>query len=172
MSTRRSRIVREGPVSRLLPVGDPERNRRLAIRRTNVAHGLQLGHVTSLRHGIYSEVAVRPEVLDECAMLFGRAPWLDPVRDGVLAESCARVIVRLRLLDAALDDAPTSSVLTSMYSRLEGELTRKCAALGLGPVAAASLGIVKLDAKARAARLTEDALAPYRPRVLPKGETS
>jgi len=51
-----------------------------------------------------------------------------------------------------------------MYSRCEGQLLRGLDALGLTPRAAADLGLQHLDAKARAQRLTEDALAPYRPK--------
>ena len=55
------------------------------------------------------------------ALLFARAPWLDRVRDGVLVEATARLVVRLRRLDALLESEPTQT-LTSLYTRLEAQL--------------------------------------------------
>lgn len=104
---------------------------------------------------------MREDVRDEAALLFARAPWLDPVRDGVLVEATARLVVRLRRLDAALDDEPTQ-ILTTLYARLEGQLTRNLDALGLTPQAAARLGLAHLDARTQAQLLTERALAGYR----------
>ena len=51
-----------------------------------------------------------------------------------------------------------------MYSRLESQLLRNLSELGLTPRAAADLGLAKLDAKARAMRLSETALAAYQNR--------
>ncbi len=130
------------------------------------ARAVRAGNTNSLRHGVYAEVAVRADVLDEAALLYSRAPWLDPVRDGVLVEATARLIVRLRRLDLVLDEEPTQT-LTSFYSRLEGQLTRDLDALGLTPSAAARLGLAELDARTRAARLVEGELAKYR---LPGGD--
>jgi hypothetical protein len=125
------------------------------------ARAIRLGVSRNLRHGVYSEVAVREDVLDECALLYARAPWLDPIRDGHLVEATARVIVRLRKLDAALDDDPSSQTLSTLYARLEGQLTRNLEALGLTPRAAATLGITKLDAVERQQRLVERGLSRY-----------
>jgi hypothetical protein len=125
------------------------------------ARAIRLGVSRNLRHGVYSEVAVREDVLDECALLFARAPWLDPIRDGILVEGTARIIVRLRKLDAAIDEDPTSQTLTTLYARLEGQLTRNCDALGLTPRAAATLGITKLDAAERVKRMSEHDLRRY-----------
>ena len=125
------------------------------------ARAVRSGNGNALRHGIYAEVAVREDVRDEAALLLARAPWLDPVRDGILVEATARLVVRLRRLDAALDEDPTQT-LTSLYSRLEGQLTRNLDALGLTPQAAARLGLAHLDARARAQRVTEQTLATYR----------
>jgi hypothetical protein len=122
---------------------------------------VRLGNGHALRHGIYAEVSVRDDVLDEAALLYARAPWLDPVRDGILVEATARLAVRLRRLDLVLDEEPTQT-LTSFYSRLEGQLTRNLDALGLTPQAAARLGLAHLDARARAQRVTEQTLATYR----------
>jgi hypothetical protein len=130
------------------------------------ARAIRLGVSRNLRHGVYSELAVREDVLDECALIYARAAWLDPVRDGNLVEATARLIVRLRKLDAALDEAPTSQTLTTLYARLEGQLTRNCDALGLTPKAAAALGISKLDAKERMKRMSEQALRKYALREL------
>jgi hypothetical protein len=125
------------------------------------ARAVKLGVSTNLKFGVYSEVAVRPDVLDEIALIYARAPWLDPVRDGHLCEATGRLIVRLRRLDAALDDDPASQTLTTLYARLEGQLVRNLEALGLTPRAAASLGITKLDAEERRRRLTTNGLARY-----------
>ena len=125
------------------------------------ARAIRLGVSRNLRHGIYSEVAVKDDVLDECALIYARAHWLDPVRDGHLVEGTARLVVRLRKLDAALDDDPTSQTLTTLYARLEGQLTRNCEALGLSPRAAASLGLTKLDAVERRQRIAQNGLARY-----------
>lgn len=124
------------------------------------ARAIKLGVTRNLRHGIYSELAVKEDVLDEAATIFARAPWLDPIRDGHLVEATARLAVRLRKLDAALDDNPTQSAQT-LYARLEGQLTRNCDALGLTPRSAASLGISKLDAVERTRRLSEQGLRKY-----------
>ncbi len=125
------------------------------------ARAVRAGNTNALQHGVYSAVAVRPDVLDEAALLYARAPWLDPVRDGVLVEATARLVVRLRRLDIVLDEEPTQT-LTSLYSRLEGQLARNLDALGLTPQAAARLGLAHLDAKARAQHMTERTLAAYR----------
>jgi hypothetical protein len=142
---------------------DPSERRRRAIRRSTAARAVQLGVSRNLRHGVYSETAVREDVLDECALLFARAPWLDPVRDGHLCEGTARLIVRLRKLDTALDDEPGSQTLSTLYARLEGQLTRNLDALGLTPRSAADLGLAHLDARSKAQRLAVASLAPYRP---------
>lgn len=131
--------------------------------RTRRRRGAQHGNMNALVHGVYAEVAVREDVRDECALLYGRAPWLDEVRDGVLVEATARLIVRLRKLDAAVEADPTSTTLTSMLSRLEGQLLRNLDALGLTPTAAARLGIAELSARQRAQKLATDALDAYRP---------
>lgn len=136
--------------------------RARAISRTLRAQAIMKGNVRALRHGVYSEVAVRADVLDEAAFLFSRAPWLDRVRDGVLVEGTARLIVRLRKLDAVLDAKP-SAILTSMYSRCESQLTRNLAELGLTPRAAADLGLAHMDARAKAGRAAEARLAEYAP---------
>jgi hypothetical protein len=125
------------------------------------ARAIRLGVSRNLRHGVYSEVAVKEDVLDECALIYARANWLDPVRDGHLVEGTARIVVRLRKLDAAIDDDPTSQTLTTLYARLEGQLTRNCDALGLTPRAAAALGITKLDAAERVKRMSEHGLRKY-----------
>jgi hypothetical protein len=139
----------------------PEHHRR-AIRRGNVSRSLGLGNTNALRFGVYAQVAIHEDVLDEAALLFARAPWLDEVRDGVLVEATARVIVRLRKLDAAIETEPTA-VLTSLYRSLEAQLTRNLDALGLTPTAAARLGITALQAQQRAQRIAERALEAYRP---------
>jgi hypothetical protein len=135
--------------------------RHRAIRRANIARAVRLGNSNALRHGVYSDVNVREDVLDEVAILYARGPWLDPTRDGVLVEATARLIVRLRKLDAAIDAEP-SQTLTTLSARLEGQLTRNLAELGLTPRAAAALGLAHMDAQARARKLTEDTLARYR----------
>jgi len=122
-----------------------------------------MGNTNALRHGVYSEVSVKPDVLDEAALLYARATWLDQVRDGHLVEATARLIVRLRKLDGTIDATPTQT-LTTLYARLEGQLTRNLDALGLTPRAAADLGLAHLDAKERARRLTEKTLDGYRSR--------
>lgn len=125
------------------------------------ARAIRLDVSRNLRHGVYSEVAVREDVLDECALIFARAGWLDPIRDGYLVEATARIIVRLRKLDVAIDDDPTAQTLTTQHARLEGQLTRNCDALGLTPRAAAALGISKLDAAERVKRISEEGLRRY-----------
>ena len=145
----------------LAAVLQPGEARRRSVRRAMAARAIKLGVTRNLRHGVYSELAVRDDVLDECALLFARAGWLDPIRDGHLVEATARLIVRLRKLDAALDDDPASQTLTTLYARLEGQLTRNLEALGLTPRAAASLGLVKLDAAEREQRLVERGLSRY-----------
>ncbi len=143
------------------PVPLAETRRRRAIARTLVARAVVRGYGGPLRHGVYSEAQVRDDVLDECSLLYARAPWLDEVRDGILVEATARILVRLRRLDAIVDAEPTAT-LTSMLSRLEGQLTRNLDALGLTPTAAARLGLHELDARAKARALATDGLAKYR----------
>lgn len=138
----------------------PDEPRKRAIRRSMAARAVRLGVTRNLRHGIYSEVAVREDVLDEAALLYARAPWLDPLRDGLLVEATARLVVRLRKLDALLDEEP-SVVLTTLYARLEPLLTRNLEALGMAPRAAAALGLAHLDAKERAQRMTTETLKRY-----------
>ena len=174
--TRPKAIVGGEPGSGLVPVAPGEVRRRRAIARASRAKAVGRGNVNALRSGVYSSVAVREDVLDMAAMVYACAPWLDPIRDAFAVESVARVIVRLRRLDIVVDAAlenlttPTQE-LTSMYSRCEGQLLRGLDALGLTPRAAADLGLQHLDAKARAARLTEDALSRYRPQPSPPKET-
>ena len=100
-----------------------------------------MGALGNFRHGVYAEVAVRPEVLDEVAVLYARAEWLDPIRDGNLVEATARLVVRLRKLDAALSEDPTNAAFASLYGRAEAQLVRNLDALGLTPTAAARLGL-------------------------------
>ena len=150
------------PSTRHLPANSrPSEGRARAIRRTMAARAVRAGNSNALRHGVYSEVAVRADVLDEATLLLARAPWLDPVRDGFLVEATARLLVRLRRLDLVLEAEPTQ-VLTSLYARLEGQLTRNLDALGLTPQAAARLGLAHLDAKARARHMAQRTLAAYR----------
>jgi hypothetical protein len=158
--TRRTR--NPAPTGTNLPaVLVPGEARRRAVRRAMAARAVRLGITRNLRHGIYSEVAVREDVLDECALIYARAQWLDPVRDGHLVEATARLVVRLRKLDAVIDDEPTQTN-TALYARLEGQLTRNCEALGLTPRSAAALGLAHLDARARAQAMAEDSLKAYR----------
>ncbi|MGD0123479.1 MAG: hypothetical protein ABSC46_13075 [Candidatus Limnocylindrales bacterium] len=147
------------------PLSAGEVSRRRKIRRTLTARAIGAGNTHSLKHGVYAEVSVRPEVLDEIAGTYARAPWLDPVRDGHLVEATCRIVVRLRKLDAVADSAAVKGLpaLSSMYTRLEGQLTRNLTELGLTPRAAADLGLAKLDATARAIRLSEASLSRYRP---------
>ena len=160
MTARRRR--NPAPVSTdLAAVLVPGEARRRSVRRAMAARAIKLGVSRNLRHGVYSELAVREDVLDECALIYARAAWLDPIRDGNLVEATARLIVRLRKLDAALDDDPASQTLTTLYARLEGQLTRNLEALGLTPRAAAGLGVVKLDAVERQQRLVERGLSRY-----------
>src|SRR5678816_1714108 len=102
----------------------PDESRRRAIRRSAAARAIRRGVTRNLRFGIYSELAVKDDVLDEVALAYARAPWLDPIRDGHLVEATARVIVRLRKLDAALDADPSAQSMSTLYVRLEGQLTR------------------------------------------------
>jgi hypothetical protein len=160
MTARRRRNpapVSADPVAVLLP----QEQRRRAIRRASAARAIRLGVSRNLRHGVYAETAVREDVLDEAAMLYARAPWLEPVRDGNLVEATARLIVRLRKLDTAIDNDPTSQALSTLYARLEGQLTRNLEALGLTPRAAAALGISRLDAAERVKRMSEQGLRKY-----------
>jgi len=122
---------------------------------------VRAGNSNALRHGVYAEAAVRADVLDEASLLFARAPWLDRVRDGVLVEATARLVVRLRRLDAILETEPTQT-LASLAYRLEAQLLRNLDALGLTPTAAARLGLANLDARERASRLVDAELAKYR----------
>ncbi len=138
---------------------------RRAISRTKAARALALrGNTRRLKHGVYAVESVRPEVLDEAAMLYARAPWLDPVRDGVLVEATARIIVRLRRLDAVVDAALAKGPadIVRLYEHIEGQLTRNLAELGLTPSSAAALGLAHLDARDKARRLAEKTLAEYR----------
>jgi hypothetical protein len=153
----------------LAPVTPAEALRRRRIGRTNRLKAMvrrpdMLGNSYTLRHGIYSQVAVRPEVEDECALLYARAPWLSPVRDGVLVEATARLIVRLRKFDPAIDAAAAKGLvpMTSLYSRCEGQLTRNLAELGLTPSSAAALGLAHMDAREKAQRMSDRALDAYR----------
>ncbi len=139
-----------------------EERRKRAIRRGLTVRSLKLGNANAVKHGVYGKVTIREDVLDEAALLYARAPWLDPVRDGHLVEATARLVVRLRRLDAAVDADPTSLTLSTLLARLEGQLARNLAELGLTPRAAAALGIQKLDAADKARRLTTDALSRYR----------
>jgi hypothetical protein len=125
------------------------------------ARAVRAGNTNALRHGVYAEAAVRPDVLDQASLLFARAPWLDRVRDGVLVEAAARLVVRLRRLDTILEAEPTET-LASLACRLEGQLLKHLDALGLTPTAAARLGLAGLDAREKASRLVEAELAKYR----------
>ena len=160
------------PFPRAMPPGgcltDPtaEALRRRRIARTHRALAVsQRNSHANLRHGVYSEVAIREDVQDELAMVYARAPWLDPVRDGLIVEATGRLIVRLRKLDTIADEAAAKGlpVLTAMYCRLEAQLTRNLDALGLTPTAAARLGLSTLDATLKAARMSQQTLDQYRP---------
>jgi hypothetical protein len=126
------------------------------------ARSIRAGNTSILRHGVAVETAVRADVLDEAALLFARAPWLDPVRDGILVEATARLVVRLRHLDELLEDEDPDPGLASFYGRLEAQLLRDLDALGLTPAAASRLGIARLDAREKAQRLVETELSKYR----------
>ena len=125
------------------------------------ARAVRAGNTNALRHGVYAEAAVRADVLDEASLLFARAPWLDRVRDGVLVEATARLVVRLRRLDTILETEPTQT-LASLAYRLESQLLRNLDALGLTPTAAARLGLATLDAQAKASALVDAQLSKYR----------
>ena len=125
------------------------------------ARAVRAGNCNRLKHGIYAVSAVRADVLDEAALFYARAPWLDRVRDGVLVEATARLVVRLRRLDTILETEPTTT-LSSLAYRLEAQLLRNLDALGLTPTAAARLGLATLDAQAKASRLVDAQLSKYR----------
>jgi len=147
-----------------LPANSPRSSTRVrAIQRTAVARAVRAGNTNSLRHGVYSNVAVREEVLDEAALLFARAPWLDEVRDGPLVEATSRLICRLRRLDRIVDERTSSVPLTSLYARTEQQLLRNLDALGLTPRSSAQLGIGLLDVEERTRRLARSRLAAYAP---------
>jgi hypothetical protein len=149
----------------------PASARARAIRRTLTASAIRAGNSHALRHGVYSEVAVREDVLDEAALLYARAEWLDPIRHGHLVEATARLVVRLRKLDQALDAEPSSMVLSTMASRLEAQLTRNLGELCLSPRSAADAGIgPREDTKAHAARLSQETLARYQQPPAPAGQ--
>jgi hypothetical protein len=167
--TRPKAVVGGESGSGLVPVAPGEVRRRRAIARASRAKAVGRGNSNALKSGVYSSVAVREDVLDMAALVYASAPWLDPIRDALAVEATARLVVRLRrldvLVDACLQDLtkPTQEI-TSMYSRLESQLLRNLSELGLTPRAAADLGLAKLDAKARAMRLSETALAAYQNR--------
>ena len=144
--------------------------RARAIRRTLTARAVAAGNSHALRHGVYSEVAVHEDVLDELTLLYARAPHLDPIRDGHLVEATARLVVRLRKLDTAIDAQPTSRELSSMASRLEAQLTRNLAELGLTPRAAHDLGLPERHAANTAQRLSQETLARYQQPPAPAGK--
>ena len=145
-----------------LPADSPHR----AIQRANRALAVRQGRPP--RHGIYSNDLILPEVLDEVALLYARALWLDETRDAPLVEATARLIIRLRRIDALINAEGPTQLLTSWSSRTEGQLLRNLDALGLTPRSAADLGLAHLDAKERVARMTEMRLAAYRPKGKPK----
>jgi hypothetical protein len=142
-------------------IAPPADARARAIRRTLTARAILAGNSRALRHGVYSEVAVREDVLDEAALLYARAPHLDPIRHGHLVEATARLVVRLRKLDDALELDPASVSLSSMACRLEGQLQRNLSELGLTPRAARDLGLPEREAGKMASRLTAQTLARY-----------
>lgn len=137
--------------------------RARAIRRSIDAGNVRAGRSLRLKHGVYSEAIVRPEVRDEAALLLARMPWVDEVRDGPLVEGTARLLVRLRLMDEALDAEPSRDLL-ALASRLEGQLLRNLDALGATPKAAAALGLAKLSAADHARKLAERDMTRYAPK--------
>jgi hypothetical protein len=149
----------------------PKSNRARAIARTANRKAVMAGNSRALRSGIYSRVAVREDVLDEAAWIFARAPWLTEVRDGPLVEATARLAVRLRRLDDLLTDPDRmTQTTTSLYARLEGQLTRNLSELGLTPRASADLGLAHMDAKERVERMTQQRLAKYRVPAKPSSD--
>jgi hypothetical protein len=155
-----------------------------ANRRSQTARSLMLGNTRNLKFGVWAEVSVREDILDECALLYARAhSWIDPIRDGPLIEATARISVRLRKLDLLLDASvadwavraeprPNAAGLTALAARLEAQLARNLEALGLSPRAAASLGLVKLHAAERIRMATEARLARYAQPGLSRPETA
>lgn len=141
------------------------REHSTAKRRGQDVLNVRRGTSRRLRHGIYavSEPSIRSEIVDECALIFARCPWLDEVRDGLAVEATGRLVTRLRKLDAVIEAGEAGQTLTSMYTRLEGQLTRNLAALGMGPAAAASLGLQRLEATERARRSLEEMQREYGP---------
>lgn len=152
---------------------EPDRSepspRARAIRRSIDAGNVRAGRSQRVKHGIYSLAATREAVRDEAALLVARLPWVDEVRDGVLIEATARVIVRLRLIDAELDRTPTRDMLT-LGARLEGQLLRNLAELGATPRSAASLGLARMTAAEQVRKAAERDLRRYRPKS-PKRST-
>lgn len=140
-------------------------SRARAIRRGVDARNVAAGNSAKLRrHGVYATEHVKAEILDEVAMTYARAPHLDPIRDGPLVESFARMLVRLRRLDEALDGPePTRDVL-ALAARLEGQVLRTAEALGLSPRSAAQLGIATLHGRDLARQAAEKTVARYRSR--------
>ena len=140
--------------------------RTLAIRRSMDVRHIEAGTSRRLRHGIYavSLPSVRAEVADEAAIIYARAAWLDEARDGLLVEATARLVTQLRRLDAVIEQGESGATLTSMYTRLEGQLTRNLTALGMTPAASASLGLASLDAASKVRREAEARMAKYAPK--------
>lgn len=142
--------------------------RARAIRRSIDAGNVRAGRSQRLKHGVYSEAVVRPEVRDEAALLLARLPWVDEVRDGPVVEGTARLLVRLRLMDEALDAEPSRDLL-ALASRLEGQLLRNLDALGATPRSAAALGLAKLSAADHARKIAERDMRAYAPKASKRG---
>ncbi|MGA2502248.1 MAG: hypothetical protein ABSH20_31285 [Tepidisphaeraceae bacterium] len=133
-----------------------EKRRRRAISRTLRAKAIGAGNLSAARHLVYATVAIEDDVLDEVATMIALSPHLGDPKFRPLVEGTARCIVRLRAADAAIAAGDHSSTMTSYSVRLEAQLARNLAALGLVPRPQVP------NAKGAAA-LSEQTLARYRP---------
>jgi hypothetical protein len=133
-----------------------ERRRRRSISRTLRARAIAAGNLNAAKHLAYSTVAIEDDVLDEMSKMVTLSPHLADARFAPLVEGACRCIVQLRAASAAIAAGDHSVSMTSYSVRLEAQLARNLAALGLVPRPTAP------NAQGAAA-LSEAILSRYRP---------
>lgn len=94
------------------------RRRKPGISRARRVEELLRGNVRAWRHGIFAEVAVRPDVEIEVGLIFAARPSLDPLRDTRLVEQLAMVSLRCRRVHLLIDEQGPTQLLTSYDAKL------------------------------------------------------
>lgn len=95
----------------------PSATRNASLSRANHVRELRRGNANGMRHGLFAEVAYRPQIQTEVALTFVARPGLDPIRDLRLVESYAMAQIHLRRAHVLIEEQGLTELLSSFVSK-------------------------------------------------------